>query len=151
MKIIKGQPVAPGAKIAIVLSEFNTPVITGLLKGAHAALQENGIDVQGVPVVHVPGAFELPLLCQKLAPKYDGIIALGAVIRGETPHFDYVCSEAARGIMNVSLQTDTPVMFGVITTNTAEQAFARSSAAHNKGHDVTVALLKVLNVIGQIS
>lgn len=140
-------------KIAIAVSRFNQPVIEPLLQGALSALEDRGIKDSDIDIVEVPGAFELPLAAQRLAAldQYSGIIALGAVIRGETPHFDYVSEACAAGLMQVSLTQDIPVMFGVLTTDTAEQAFDRVGGKKgNKGTDAAVALLDFLDALYDI-
>jgi len=133
---------AKGLKFAIVVARFNSGITEKLLEGARQALTTAG--ARGVAEFYVPGAFELPLAAQKLAKSYDGIIALGAVIRGETPHFDYVCDAAARGLLQVSLETGTPVSFGVLTTDTLEQAHARAGGEHgNKGYDAAMTAIEM--------
>jgi 6,7-dimethyl-8-ribityllumazine synthase len=127
---------ARGLRFAIVVARFNGGITTKLLEGAREALQKTG--AAGHEVFHVPGAFELPLAAMKIARRggFNGIIALGAVVRGDTPHFDYVAGEAARGLMRVALDTGVPVAFGVLTTDTMEQAEARAGgSAGNKGFD----------------
>src|SRR5215212_4717504 len=123
-RIIEGNFDATGLKAAIVVSRFNNFITERLLDGALDALARNGADLDQVDVVRVPGAWEMPLVAAELArqKKYDAVICLGAVIRGDTPHFDYVASEAAKGIAHVSAATGVPVAFGVLTTNTLEQA-----------------------------
>jgi 6,7-dimethyl-8-ribityllumazine synthase len=133
---------AKGLKFAIVVARFNSGITEKLLEGAREALTKAG--ASGVSVYHVPGAFELPLAARKLAEAYDGVIALGAVIRGETPHFDYVCDAAARGLLQVSLETGTPVSFGVLTTNTLAEAEARAGGEHgNKGYDAAMTAIEM--------
>ena len=123
---------ASGMRLAIVAGRFNDDVTKPLLEGALETLRELGID--DAPVHWVPGAFEIPLLAQRLAPAYDAVICLGAVIRGDTPHFDYVAGECAAGIQRVALDTDTPIIFGVLTTDNLEQAMARASKGGDHGH-----------------
>jgi 6,7-dimethyl-8-ribityllumazine synthase len=123
---------AAGMRLAVVAGRFNDHVTKPLLEGALDTLRELGLD--DVPVHWVPGAFEIPLLAQRLAPSYDAIVCLGAVIRGDTAHFDYVAGECAAGIQRVSLDTGTPVIFGVLTTDTLEQAMARVDAGGEHGH-----------------
>lgn len=135
------------ASIAIVVSEFNWPVVEGLLSGAIDYLKMQGIDLQPDQIFKVPGAYELPWACQQLAQtkRFQGIVALGAVIRGETAHFDYVAGPCASGVMEVSLKFDLPIAFGVLTTETADQAFARSMPGpDNKGKDAAACLLRLL-------
>ena len=123
-EILKWHADARGLKFAVIVARFNSSITEKLLEGAQNALKKAGAD--GIAVFYVPGAFELPLAARKLAEAHDGIVALGAVIRGETPHFDYVCDAAAHGLLQVSLDTGKPVAFGVLTTDTLEQAEARA-------------------------
>jgi 6,7-dimethyl-8-ribityllumazine synthase len=135
---------ARGLTFAIVVARFTEAITAKLLEGAREALQKTG--AAGHQVFHVPGAFELPLAAMKLARRggFDGIIALGAVVRGETPHFDYVAGEAARGLQRVALDTGVPVAFGVLTTDTWEQAEARAGgAAGNKGFDAAMTAVEM--------
>ena len=134
-------------RIAIVVSRFNRAVTDNLLEGARIAAEEAGVSVKDSDVYPVPGAFELPLVAQAAARsgRYDGIVCLGAVIRGETPHFDYVCAESAAGIQRVALETGIPVAFGVLTTDTLEQALARAGGdVGNKGREALVTVLETL-------
>jgi len=125
-----------------VVARFNSGITEKLLEGAREALTKAG--ASGIEVFHVPGAFELPLAAQKLAKSYAAVIALGAVIRGETPHFDYVCDAAAHGLLQVSLETGTPVAFGVLTTDTLAQAEARAGGEHgNKGYDTAMTAIEM--------
>jgi 6,7-dimethyl-8-ribityllumazine synthase len=135
---------ARGLKFAIVVARFNGEITEKLLDGAREALKRAG--AESIEVFHVPGSFELPLAAKMLAHRhcYDAVIALGAVIRGETPHFDYVAGEAARGLQQVALETGLPVAFGVLTTNTQEQAEARAGGAGgNKGHDAAMTAIEM--------
>jgi 6,7-dimethyl-8-ribityllumazine synthase len=135
---------ARGLTFAIVVARFNSAITTKLLEGAKEALQKTGAAKH--EVFHVPGAFELPLAAMKLARRggFNGIIALGAVVRGDTPHFDYVAGEAARGLMRVALDTGVPVAFGVLTTDTMEQAEARAGgSAGNKGFDAAMTAIEM--------
>jgi 6,7-dimethyl-8-ribityllumazine synthase len=135
---------ATGLKFAVVVARFNSGITEKLLEGAQDALAKAG--AASVSVFHVPGAFELPLAARRLAEAYDGIVALGAVIRGETPHFEYVCGAAATGLLQVSLETGTPVSFGVLTTNTLAEAEARAGGAHgNKGYDAAMTAIEMVN------
>jgi 6,7-dimethyl-8-ribityllumazine synthase len=148
---------ATGMRIAIVAGRFNDHITTPLLDGALATLSKAGLD--DVPVHWVPGAFEIPLLAQRLATSggCDAVICLGAVIRGDTPHFDYVAGECAAGIMRVSLDTGVPVVFGVLTTDDLEQALARCGAAEhngvavNKGEESAATAVEMVNLLRQIS
>lgn len=130
--------------IAIIAAEFNEFIVNRLLQGAENFLKKQKVAYK---VYRVPGAFELPLAAQKLGKKHTAVICLGAVIRGETPHFDYVCAETARGIMQVGLKSGKPVIFGVLTTDTVAQAEARSSKQNNKGIDAAAAAIKMLDVL----
>lgn len=134
---------ARGLKFAVVVARFNSAITEKLLEGAREALTQAGAD--GIEVFHVPGAFELPLAAKWLAHGgYSAIIALGAVIRGETPHFDFVAGEAARGLQQVALECNIPVAFGVLTTDTLEQAEARAGGKHgNKGHDAAMTAIEM--------
>lgn len=152
IKTIEGQLNAKGLKIALVAARFNDFVVERLVGGAVDYLTRHGLDSE-ITLVRVPGAFELPLACQKLAKsgKFDGIVALGAVIRGSTPHFDYVCAEASKGIAQVSLAAELPIGFGLLTTDNLEQAVERAgSKAGNKGADAAAAMLETAQVLKQI-
>lgn len=146
---------ATGFRFAIVVSRFNSFVTDPLLAGALDALKQRGADIQDVDVVRVPGAWELPITVRTIAGrnkaghnKYDAIICLGAVIRGDTPHFDYVAGEAARGIADASAETGVPMAFGVLTTNTAEQAVARAGGSDgNKGFDAAMTAIEMANIL----
>jgi 6,7-dimethyl-8-ribityllumazine synthase len=128
---------ARGLTFAIVVAHFNPEITTRLLEGAQKALEDANADE--IKVYHVPGAFELPLAVSRLAEDFDAIIALGAVIRGDTPHFEYVAQGATQGLMKVSIETETPVAFGVLTTDTVQQAMERAGGAHgNKGYDAAM-------------
>ena len=141
--------------IAIVSARFNGEIVDSMRVAAHQTLLDKEVDKRNIEHVYVPGAFELPLVCKKLAAtkKYDAVIALGCVIRGETPHFDYVCSSSAEGIQQASLETNIPIAFGVLTTDTPEQALERSSSTnleHNKGRDMALCVLEMINVLKSI-
>lgn len=141
--------VAPGNKIAIVISEFNQEICERLLDSCVKTLKKCGVLLEDIEVIWVPGAFEIPLMSQKIATKHniDAIITLGAVIRGGTPHFDYVCGECARGIMDVQLKTGLPVIFGVLTCDNAEQAMERSANNdNNKGYQCAIAAVEMVNL-----
>jgi 6,7-dimethyl-8-ribityllumazine synthase len=136
-------------RFAIVASRWNDSLVSRLVAGAVEALKESSVADDAIEIYRVPGSFELPLCALKAAEagKFDAVICLGVVIRGETPHFDFVAAEAARGICEVSLKTGVPVMFGVITANTAEQADARAGAKHdNKGYEAALAAIEVVNL-----
>ncbi|MEJ2115137.1 MAG: 6,7-dimethyl-8-ribityllumazine synthase [Gammaproteobacteria bacterium] len=143
------------AKIAVVSARFNGDIVNAMRIAAHATLLENNVDETDIEHMHVPGAFELPLACKAFAEskKYNAIIALGCVIRGDTPHFDYVCSSAAMGILQASLETKIPIAFGVLTTDTSKQAIERSSKEnieHNKGRDAALCVLEMINVLKSV-
>lgn len=154
MNIIEGNIRATGKKFALVVARFNSFVVESLVDGALDALERHGeVNEQDITLVRVPGAYELPLAAQKLAQskKYDAIIALGAVIRGGTPHFDFVAGECNKGLAQVSLQYSIPVAFGVITTDSIEQAIERSGTkAGNKGAEAAVTALEMVNVVANI-
>jgi 6,7-dimethyl-8-ribityllumazine synthase len=137
-------------RIAIVVSRFNRAVTDNLLEGAVTAAKERGVEVADSDVFPVPGAFELPVVARAIAKGgcYDGVVCLGAVVRGETPHFDFVCEQAAAGIQQVALETGVPVAFGVLTTDTMEQAMARAGGdVGNKGREALVTVLETLHQI----
>lgn len=149
---IAGQMDAAHLRIAIVAARFNDFIVERLLAGTIDYLNRHGL-TEELAVIRVPGAFELPIVCARLAKsgKYNGIIALGAVIRGATPHFDYVCAEATKGIAHVMLETGVPVGYGVLTCDTIDQAIERAgSKAGNKGWDAAAALLETIRVLEQI-
>ncbi len=148
-KILEGKISAEGLKFAIIVSRFNDFISSKLLEGALDALMRHGGDDKKISLVKVPGAFEIPLTAKKLAEKgkYDAIICLGAVIKGATPHFDYVASEVSKGIASVSLESDIPVTFGVLTTDNLEQAIERAgSKVGNKGWDAAVSAMEMSNL-----
>ncbi|GGO73704.1 MULTISPECIES: 6,7-dimethyl-8-ribityllumazine synthase [Bowmanella] len=154
MNIIEGNLRATGKKFAIVVSRFNSFVVESLVDGALDTLERVGeVNDQDITLVRVPGAYELPVVAKKLAEKqkFDAIIALGAVIRGGTPHFDFVAGECNKGLAQVSLEFGIPVAFGVITTDSIEQAIERSGTkAGNKGAEAAMGALEMVNVIDQI-
>ena len=146
---IHGEQNASGLKFAIVVSRFNELVSEQLLSSCLETLNKQGASDSDITIVHVPGAFEIPLIAQRLArsKKHDAIICLGAVIRGDTPHFDYICNEVSRGIATVALQNDIPVIFGVLTTNTLEQALSRADGrAGDKGADTALTAIEMANL-----
>jgi len=153
IKTIEGQLSAKGLKIALAAGRFNDIIVDRLISGAVDYLCRHGLDPKSITIVRLPGAFELPLVCRKLAKsgKYDGIVALGAVIRGATPHFDFVANEAAKGLAHVSLETGVPIGFGLLTTENVEQAVERAgSKAGNKGADAAAAMLETIRVLEQL-
>lgn len=150
MKIYEGKLIAQGLKFGIVVGRFNEFIGSKLLSGALDALKRHGVDENDVEIAWVPGAFEIPLIAKKMAKsgEYDGVICLGAVIRGSTSHFEYVSSEVSKGIANVSLETEVPVIFGVLTTDTIEQAIERAGTkAGNKGYEAAVTAIEMANLI----
>lgn len=150
MKVYEGNLVGTGLKIGIVVARFNEFITSKLLSGAQDGLVRHGVSDQDIEVAWVPGAFELPLIAKKMAEtqKYDAVIALGTVIRGSTTHYDYVCNEAAKGIANASIQTGTPVIFGVITTENIEQAIERAGTkAGNKGYEAALSAIEMANLM----
>ncbi|PID72383.1 MAG: 6,7-dimethyl-8-ribityllumazine synthase [Desulfobulbus propionicus] len=139
-----------GRKIGIIVARFNSFICEKLLEGAIDSLIRSGVNTDDIDVARVPGAFEIPLAAQKMArsSKYDAVICIGAVIRGATPHFDYVAGEVAKGTAQVMLDTGVPILFGVLTTETIEQAIERAGTkAGNKGSDVAVAALEMINLL----
>jgi len=146
-KVIVGNLDASKLKFGIVVSRFNELVSKGLLAGAEDCLKRHGAKEANVDVVWVPGAFEVPLIAKKIAKEYDAVICLGAVIRGGTPHFDYVAAEAAKGIAKVSLDSGVPVIFGILTTDNLEQALERSGAKPgNKGFAAAMSAIELANL-----
>ncbi len=152
-KVVEANLVAKGKKFAIVVSRFNDFITDKLVGGAVDALVRSGTLDKDIDVVKVPGAFEIPLVAQKLATlkKHDAVICLGAVIRGATPHFDYVSAEVSKGIAAASMETGMPIIFGVVTTDTLEQAIERAgSKAGNKGWDAALAAVEMANLMGTV-
>jgi len=152
-RTFEGQLSAAGLRFAIVISRFNSFITERLLAGALDALQRTGADAEQIDIVKVPGSWELPMTASELAHqhRYDAIICLSAVIRGETPHFDYVAAEAAKGLAHASLDTGVPVAFGVLTTNTIEQAIDRAGAkGGNKGFDAAMTAIEMANLLRAI-
>jgi len=153
MKVLEGNVVADGAKIAIVGARFNEFIVSKLISGARDGLVRHGVKDEDITLAWVPGAFEIPVVAKKLAmsKKYDAVICLGAVIRGATSHYDYVCAEVSKGIAATSLETGVPVMFGVITTDNIEQAIERAGTkAGNKGYDCALGAIEMINLGKQI-
>ena len=150
MRTLEGKMIAKGIRIGIVVSRFNEFITTKLLGGAMDGLLRHDVSEDNVDVAWVPGAFEIPLIASKMAGsgKYDAVICLGAVIRGSTSHYDYVCNEVSKGIASVSLQTGIPVMFGIVTTENIEQAIERAGTkAGNKGYDCALGAIEMINLI----
>lgn len=153
MKTYEGQLVAGDEKYCIIISRFNDFIGSKLLSGAVDELRRHGVNPDNIDIVRVPGAFEIPLLALKCAKshKYSAIITLGAIIKGSTSHYDYVCAELTKGIANVSLQTETPVIFGVLTTENIEQAIERAGTkAGNKGSEAAKAAIEMANLLKTI-
>ena len=153
MNIIQGNVIGQGMKIALVVSRFNEFITTTLLSGAEDGLVRHGVAGEDIDAYWVPGAFELPMLAQKLAQsgKYDAVICLGAVIRGSTSHYDLVCSETAKGIAQASMHTGVPVLFGVITTENIEQAIERAGTkAGNKGYDCALSAIEMVDLLRRV-
>lgn len=149
MKIYEGKMDAKGLKIGIIVSRFNEFITSKLVDGCLDALFRHGAKEDDVEMVKVPGSFEIPYLANKLADskKYDVIICLGVIIRGETPHFNYICNEVSKGIANVSLKSGIPVIFGVITSDTIEQAIERAGTkSGNKGFDAALSAIEMANL-----
>ena len=154
MKILEGDKSASGASIAIVASRYNAYIVDRLISGCLQTLKAGGVSEEGLTLVRVPGAFEIPATVQRIArlKKHDAIIALGAVVRGETPHFDYICNECANGLATAALESGLPVIFGVLTVNTVEQAKDRSGDEEsNKGSEAAQTAIEMLTLYKKIS
>jgi 6,7-dimethyl-8-ribityllumazine synthase len=152
-KTIEGKLTAQGKKFVLIAGRFNDFITDRLVGGALDALSRSGVKDEDIEIVKVPGAFEIPLVAKKLAKKgkYDAVICLGAVIRGATPHFDYVSSEVSKGIALVGLESEIPVIFGVLTTDTIEQAIERAGTkSGNKGWDAAITAIEMANLMGEI-
>ena len=150
MKTFEGKLVSEGIKVGIVCARFNEFIVSKLLSGCEDVLLRHGVQPDDIAVAWVPGAFEIPLIASKMAKsgKYDAVIALGAVIRGSTSHYDYVCAEVSKGIAQTSLETGVPVLFGVLTTDTIEQAIERAGTkAGNKGADCAQSAIELINLL----
>lgn len=153
MKCFEGKLVSQDIRVGIVAARFNEFIVSKLLSGCEDVLVRHGVREEDIAVAWVPGAFEIPLIASKMAKsgKYDAVIALGAVIRGSTNHYDYVCSEVSKGVANVALASDVPVMFGVLTTDTIEQAIERAGTkAGNKGYDCAVSAIEMVNLLHEL-
>lgn len=153
IRIIEGQLVAEGLKIGVVVARFNEFINSKLLDGALDGLKRHGVKEEDIEVIWVPGAFEIPLVAQKMAvsKKYDAVICLGTVIRGSTSHYDYVCSEVSKGVAHVGMATGVPTIFGVLTTESIEQAIERAGTkAGNKGFESAVTAIEMANLLKQI-
>lgn len=152
-KVIQGELQGGKQKLAVVVGRFNSFIGDALLSGALDTLQRHGVKAENITVAYVPGAFEIPLAVKKFAQQgdYDGVVALGAVIRGSTPHFDYVAGECAKGLNSVQLETGVPVGFGVLTVDSIEQAIERAGTkAGNKGAEAAMTVLEMVNVLVKI-
>ncbi|MCI8629826.1 MAG: 6,7-dimethyl-8-ribityllumazine synthase [Firmicutes bacterium] len=153
MKILEGNLVAQNMKVALVAARFNEFIVSKLISGAVDGLKRHNVADDDITLAWVPGAFEIPLIASKLAKsgKYDAVICLGAVIRGATSHYDYVCNEVSKGVAHVSLETGIPVLFGVLTTDTIEQAIERAGTkAGNKGYDCALSAIEMINLSKEI-
>ncbi len=153
MKVLEGKVVAEGVKIGIVAARFNEFIVSKLVAGARDGLVRHNVEDDDITLAWVPGAFEIPVMAKKMAEsgKYDAVICLGAVIRGATSHYDYVCAEVSKGIASVSLETGVPVMFGVVTTDNIEQAIERAGTkAGNKGYDCALGAIEMINLAKQM-
>lgn len=153
MSVYEGKLVSKDIKVGIVAARFNEFIVSKLLGGALDGLERHDVKKEDIDVAWVPGAFEIPLIASKMAKsgKYDAVICLGAVIRGATSHYDYVCNEVSKGIATVSLNADIPVMFGVVTTENIEQAIERAGTkAGNKGYDCALGAIEMVNLIREI-
>src|ERR687883_467252 len=151
--VYEGPLVATGLRFAIVVARFNAFITESLLAGARDGLRRHGAPDDAIDVAWVPGALEIPITTQRLAPsgRYAAVICLGAVIRGATPHFDYVCAETAKGVASVALQTGVPCIFGVLTTNSIEEAVERAGTkAGNKGYDAAVGAIEMATLLRQL-
>ncbi|KPV40575.1 6,7-dimethyl-8-ribityllumazine synthase [Thiohalorhabdus denitrificans] len=153
MKTIEGRLDASGLRFGLIASRFNSLVVDHMVGGAEDILVRNGADGDDLTLVRVPGSFEIPLAAQRMAAsgRFDAVIALGAVIRGSTPHFDYVAAEVSKGLAQVQMESGVPVGYGIITTDTLEQAIERAGTkAGNKGADAAMAALEMVRVMGQL-
>ena len=154
MKVYEGKLVSKEIKVAIIAARFNEFIVSKLLDGALDGLKRHGVSEKSIEIAWVPGAFEIPLIAQKMAEsgRYDAIICLGTVIRGGTTHYELVCSEVSKGIAQVSLNSGIPVIFGINTTENIEQAIERAGTKiGNKGYDAAMAAIEMVNLIGEIS
>lgn len=150
MKILEGNVVGSGARVGIVAARFNEFIVSKLVAGAEDALIRHSVDSESITLAWVPGAFEIPLVAQKMAAsgRYDAVICLGAVIKGATSHYDYVCAEVSKGVATVGLNTGVPTIFGVVTTDNIEQAIERAGTkAGNKGYDAACTAIEMINLV----
>ena len=149
MKVLEGNVVASGIKVGMVAARFNEFIVSKLVAGAEDALLRHGVDENCITLAWVPGAFEIPLIAKKMAKsgKYDAVICLGAVIKGATTHYDYVCAEVSKGVASVGLETGVPTIFGVVTTDNIEQAIERAGTkAGNKGYDAACTAIEMISL-----
>lgn len=152
MKVYEGKLISKGQKFGVIVGRFNEFIGGKLLTGALDGLKRHGVEEDDIEIAWVPGAFEMPLIAKRMAStkKYDAVICLGAVIRGATPHFDYVSNEVTKGIASVSLDTGVPIVFGVLTTDTIEQAIERAGTkAGNKGYEAAVTAIEMSNLLNE--
>lgn len=150
MKLLEGNLMGKDLKIGIVAARFNDFIVSKLIDGAIDGLKRHGVNEKDIELSLVPGAFEIPLVAKKMVKneKYDAVICLGAVIKGSTPHFDYVCAEVSKGIATISLEYEKPVIFGVLTTDSIEQAIERAGTkAGNKGYDAAMSAIEMVNIL----
>ncbi|MCQ5128074.1 6,7-dimethyl-8-ribityllumazine synthase [Butyricicoccus faecihominis] len=153
MKLIEGKLTAPAGKFAIVAARFNDFIVSRLVEGAEDTLKRHGVADEDIELARVPGAFEIPLIAKKLAEtgRYAAVICLGAVIRGSTSHYDFVCAEVSKGVASVGLETGVPTLFGVLTTDSIEQAIERAGTkAGNKGADAALSAIEMVDLARQI-
>ncbi len=153
MNKLEGNVVGSNIKVGMVAARFNEFIVSKLVGGAQDALIRHGVSDEDIDVAYVPGAFEIPLIAKKMAQsgKYDAVICLGAVIKGSTSHYDYVCAEVSKGVASVSLESGIPVLFGVLTTDNIEQAIERAGTkAGNKGYDVACSAIEMVNLLKNI-
>ncbi len=149
MKVLEGKLVADGARIGIVAARFNEFIVSKLVSGAEDGLVRHGVNENDITLAWVPGAFEIPVIAKKMAEsgRYDAVICLGAVIRGATSHYDYVCSEVSKGVAAVGMETGVPTLFGILTTDNIEQAVERAGTkAGNKGYDCACSAIEIINL-----
>lgn len=153
MRILEGNVIGNSIKVGIVAARFNEFIVSKLISGAEDALVRHGVDTDDIELAWVPGAFEIPIVAQKMAQsgKYDAVLCLGAVIKGSTSHYDYVCAEVSKGIAAVGLNTGVPTLFGVLTTDNIEQAIERAGTkAGNKGYDAACSAIEMVNLMKNI-
>lgn len=154
MRVLEGNVIGSDVKIGIVAARFNEFIVSKLIGGAEDALVRHGVDTDDIDLAWVPGAYEIPVIAKKMAAsgKYDAVICLGAVIKGSTSHYDYVCAEVSKGVAQVGLETGVPTLFGVLTTDNIEQAIERAGTkAGNKGYDVACSAIEMINLIKEMA